>query len=322
MKVLVISGFLGAGKTTFIRELLKHTTRYTAVLENEFGEIDLDSRDISASSKDAGLQVLEFSEGCVCCSKKDSFIYSVLTISSGIDPEYLIVEPSGIARLGNIMAGLEKIRYEKIDPIKPAVIISLPNYFLNLQDHRELMENQVRNAGYAVYSKGAGVDPDIIEEVSRSIRSLNPDIQIAGLYGPETPEEWWKQFFREEGSSRGSGRYTEEYGADGFEQMGITDLEFGSLGELAAFCEEIVRGRYRSIARVKGTACAGGQTCRVDIADNSYVITGGTAPLQMVFIGKNIDRIRLYRRCKKDLRLGFMSAERSDKGQKKIRRHP
>ena len=80
MRVLIVTGFLGAGKTTFIKELLKHTKRYTAVLENEFGDINLDSREISGSTDNKDMQVLEFMEGCVCCSKKDSFVYYTLCI--------------------------------------------------------------------------------------------------------------------------------------------------------------------------------------------------------------------------------------------------
>ena len=79
-----MTGFLGAGKTTFIKELLKHTKRYTAVMENEFGDTNLDSREISGSADNKDMQVLEFMEGCVCCSKKDSFLYSILTVSTGI----------------------------------------------------------------------------------------------------------------------------------------------------------------------------------------------------------------------------------------------
>ena len=76
MKILVISGFLGAGKTTFIKELIRRTGKNIVVMENEFGSAALDSNAVSGS----GIEVLEFMEGCVCCTMKDSFVNSVLTV--------------------------------------------------------------------------------------------------------------------------------------------------------------------------------------------------------------------------------------------------
>ena len=93
MKILVVSGFLGAGKTTFIKELIKRTGKQIAVLENEYGDTNLDSQDIQETGE---LKVWEFAEGCVCCSKKDSFANTILAISASLDPEFLVVEPTGV----------------------------------------------------------------------------------------------------------------------------------------------------------------------------------------------------------------------------------
>ena len=88
MKVLIVSGFLGAGKTTFIKEAIVRSGKKPVVLENEYGDTDLDKQSIGQAGK---LEILEFMEGCVCCTKKDSFVNTILTISAGLDPEYLIV---------------------------------------------------------------------------------------------------------------------------------------------------------------------------------------------------------------------------------------
>ncbi len=254
MKVLVVSGFLGAGKTTFIKEILKHTDRYVAVLENEFGEINLDSMDITASSGKDNMKVLDFSDGCVCCSKKDSFLYSVLNISSSIDPEYLIVEPSGIAKLGNIVAGLDKIRYEKIQPIYPIVIISLTNFFSNVNSYRELMENQIHNAGYVVFSKGNDVPKESIYKIQKMILDINPDIKITGQYNVDTDDEWWQQFFQQSilSTENRCHNYPDDSSGDGFENITLSGINFKSYHDAVMFCEEIIHGRYKSIVRVKG----------------------------------------------------------------------
>ncbi len=91
MKILVVSGFLGAGKTTFIQELVRRTGRDFAIYENEYGQADIDARRLR---QDSDLKVWESTENCICCSGKQDFATSVLTISNTIDPEYLIVEPT------------------------------------------------------------------------------------------------------------------------------------------------------------------------------------------------------------------------------------
>lgn len=319
MKVLIVTGFLGAGKTTFIKELLKHTKRYTAVLENEFGDINLDSREISASADNKDMQVLEFMEGCVCCSKKDSFLYSILTVSTGIAPEYLIVEPSGVAKLSSILAGLEKVRYEKIIPVSPIVLVAAKSFFANIREYGNLMEDQIANAGHVIFSKTEGMSADELEEVKEKIREINPGAKITESYQDGKSEDWWTEVMSDEeahvvvggichgvagGNGYGAGLADDNgygFGADNgdniaqpaFEQMTFDLMEFNSVGALAAFCEDLLSKRYGDIARAKGVVKVCDEALRFDIADNSYVITGGEEPFQSVFIGPSIDREKL-----------------------------
>ena len=305
MRVLIVTGFLGAGKTTFIKELLKHTKRYTAVMENEFGDTNLDSREISGSADNKDMQVLEFMEGCVCCSKKDSFLYSILTVSTGIAPEYLIVEPSGVAKLSNILAGLEKVRYEKIIPVSPIVIVSAKSFSANMHEYRELMEDQILNAGHVIFSKTEGMDADELEEVKRQIHEINPEAKITESYRDGKSKEWWTEVMSDEEAHAAVGR--NGYGATGgkdyangdsdkqpaFEQMTFDLMEFNSVGALTVFCDDLLRKQYGDIARAKGVVKVGSDALRFDIADNSYVITGGEEPFQSVFIGQSIEREKL-----------------------------
>ena len=305
MRVLIVTGFLGAGKTTFIKELLKHTKRYTAVMENEFGDTNLDSREISGSADNKDMQVLEFMEGCVCCSKKDSFLYSILTVSTGIAPEYLIVEPSGVAKLSNILAGLEKVCYEKIVPVSPIVIVSAKSFSANLHEYRELMEDQILNAGHVIFSKTEGMDADELEEVKRQIHEINPEAKITESYRDGKSKEWWTEVMSDEEVHAAVGRTG--YGATGgkdyangdsdkqpaFEQMTFDLMEFNSVGALTVFCDDLLRKQYGDIARAKGVVKVGSDALRFDIADNSYVITGGEEPFQSVFIGQGIEREKL-----------------------------
>ena len=89
MKILLVSGFLGAGKTTFIKELIKRTGTHPVIMENEYGDNNLDSLELrNDAAREDDIQVMEFMEGCVCCTMKDSFANSVFTIFSSLDPEY------------------------------------------------------------------------------------------------------------------------------------------------------------------------------------------------------------------------------------------
>ena len=148
MKILIVSGFLGAGKTTFIKELIRHTAVRPVIMENEYDETDLDSQDLkqSVTEKEGmqqsvpaqkDMQILEFMEGCVCCTMKDRFVNSVLTIFSGIDPEYLVIEPTGVGRLSNILKNLKPILHDNISLLKPVVVLAPltpgPSAFLSEQ---------------------------------------------------------------------------------------------------------------------------------------------------------------------------------------------
>ena len=102
MKILVISGFLGAGKTTFIKALAEKTDKRFVVMENEYGEGGIDGGFLASGTGQAEMKVWELTEGCICCTMKADFASSILTISNTLDPEYLVVEPTGLGKLGNM----------------------------------------------------------------------------------------------------------------------------------------------------------------------------------------------------------------------------
>ena len=96
MRILVVSGFLGAGKTTFIKELARRTREDFSVMENEYGQVGIDGQLLAekempeSGEEDAGkLNIWELTEGCICCSMKSDFASSILTIANTIDPEYV-----------------------------------------------------------------------------------------------------------------------------------------------------------------------------------------------------------------------------------------
>ncbi len=198
MKILVVSGFLGAGKTTFIKSLVKHAGHNIVVCENEFGDVNIDSdllRQAGAApdepSVDA-LQVFELTEGCICCSMKGDFRASVMTIAHALDPEYLIVEPTGVGFLGSIVESIQKITYERIVLLKAVVVIDAMHYRMQHQQFAECWEDQLTNAHIVVISKAQALDQDEIDDLKAVIAELNPGAQIV-LAHEEQPAEFYQK---------------------------------------------------------------------------------------------------------------------------------
>ena len=289
MKVLIVSGFLGAGKTTFIKEAIVRSGKKPVVLENEYGDTDLDKQSIGQAGE---LQILEFMEGCVCCTKKDTFVNTILTISAGLDPEYLIVEPSGIGKLGNVLAGLGKIRYERIDILPPIVIVSPRSFSANLSEYGEICIDQIRNAGRIVLSKIEGEDSSVIREAVERLRRIDPQADILDTPYQHVGPSFWESLF----SVPGQVIEVSEPGSQGsplLMQETIRSGSFDTAGDAVRFLETLVHGGFGDIVRAKGVFLVGGEWLRFDLADGLYELSGApseSVKTQCVFIGKLVNR--------------------------------
>src|SRR5699024_8528464 len=150
MKILIISGFLGAGKTTFIKEMSRKIQRDFVVMENEYGETNMDSDFLK---RQENLNIWELTEGCICCSTKSDFASSILTIANTLDPEYLIVEPTGVGVLSNVIRNIQQIEYERITLLNPITIVDADCFHRCMNDYPDIYIDQLRSAGTIVISK-------------------------------------------------------------------------------------------------------------------------------------------------------------------------
>lgn len=308
MKILVVSGFLGAGKTTFIRELLARTDIRPAILENEYGEVDLDSTDLQ---KNADQKILEFMEGCVCCTKKDVFTNSLIAISASLDPEYLVIEPTGVARLGSLLKSIQVVEWDRIRLMRPIVIVCPASYFANMQDYPDICESQIRDSGIIVFSKIENESPELIARVSAHIRTLNPDADILNTPYQQQDRSWFNALF-ENPFSPGDAAAPADTGTpsreadEEIDEFTLKNVCLRTPGELVSILEETLHGRNGAVVRAKGVLRIGGEWFRYDLADGRYAIiqefpdvpaeTPAQAPApktQCVFIGRSIDRERL-----------------------------
>ena len=286
MNVLIVSGFLGAGKTTFIKELIRRSKLAPVVLENEYGASELDKKDIS---KTGDLEILEFMEGCVCCTKKDSFMNTVLAISAGLDPEYLVIEPTGVGKLGNIIKNIEAVSYDRIKLLPPVVIIAPNGYDANMNEFPEIYRNQIENAGVVVLSKTDVTDSSLTESVTAKIREMNNSADIIEDHYTGRPDEWFRSLLTSDGD-RTYSVTTEEADAD-LDEITVRGGSFSAPSRISFFLENMLRGEFGAVVRAKGIVTCGREKLRFDLADGMYAVIkedDDKALRQSVFIGTGL----------------------------------
>lgn len=301
MQILVVSGFLGAGKTTFIRELIRRTGKDLVVLENEYGDNDLDSRSLQGSGE---IEILEFMEGCVCCTKKDSFVNTILSISSAMNPEYLVVEPTGVGELGSILNNLQKIQYDRIQILPPILIAAPRSIRAHLLEFPKICKDQILHADKILFSKAENEDAAFLEETRRFLLDINPEAQIITTHYSRQDDDWWQSLLLMPGEVHEVASSSEEENRDAsMEQLSVKNASMGHPGELMVFLEDILHGTFGELPRAKGVLPVGDEYLRFDVADGLYAITGAEEEepkTQCVFIGRGIRAPKLLSRLHSD----------------------
>lgn len=312
MQILIISGFLGAGKTTFIKELIKRTDKNPVIMENEYGANNLDSLELQNTATDSNeVKVLEFMEGCVCCTMKDSFVNSVLAIYSSLCPEYLIIEPTGVGKLSSIIENLKPILNTVIFMLEPVVILSPLTFRQNMKEWPDLYTDQIANAGKIIFSKCENASAEELNYVVEQVRKINKTATIVSQHYTKMDDEFWNSLMEagdekikeQDSYLRHSADMTNENNSSedipqtdtiNISQVSISCAGLHNPAQLVMLLEDCLRGSYGLISRAKGTLWVGGEYLRFDLADRMYAITDTSADnCQCVFIGKNLDEKKL-----------------------------
>ncbi|UNC91569.1 CobW family GTP-binding protein [Candidatus Contubernalis alkaliaceticus] len=177
MKVKIVSGFLGSGKTTLVKHLLEHSGPGTAVLVNEFGDVGIDGELFQGENVD----IVELPSGCICCALKNDLILSINELYEKVDPKILIIEPSGVATLSDVM---ESLTIELIKaPIELEAIITViePDLLLEDQEFENLGRfyyDQIGNADLILINKCDINPPEDIEKAAGILQKINPTATI------------------------------------------------------------------------------------------------------------------------------------------------
>ena len=291
MKILVVSGFLGAGKTTFIQELVRRTGRDFAIYENEYGQADIDARRLR---QDSDLKVWESTENCICCSGKQDFATSVLTISNTIDPEYLIVEPTGVAKLQSILDNVNQVAWERISLLAPVTVVDAVSWQNQRTDFPEIFDNQLSAAASVVISKLAPGSEDAAEPIKQLAAEMNPQAEvIAESSYADIPDEWWNGLLTRalDGSVLKDPANEKDEGPD-LETMALTHAELPSPTHLIWLLDAASAGVFGKLARAKGTLPCGNHWVKFDLVERAWAITGDEPQEESrcVFIGRDLLR--------------------------------
>lgn len=170
-EIYVISGFLGAGKTTLIQKLLKEAFKKEKVvlIENDFGEISVDA----ALLKSGGVEVKEMNSGCICCSLSGDFVKALKELLDRFHPDKIIIEPSGVGKLSDIMKACSDPRVQSFAKVKAKItVVDVKRCQMYLDNFGEFFEDQIKNADVILLSRTENF-PDKINDAYKLVKSLN-----------------------------------------------------------------------------------------------------------------------------------------------------
>ncbi|MCB2312343.1 GTP-binding protein [Clostridium tagluense] len=176
-KIDIISGFLGSGKTTLIKKLLKEKlhSENIVIIENEFGEIGIDGSILEKSN----VEVKEINSGCICCTLVGEFEKAIQEIVTKYNPDRIIIEPSGVAKLSDIIKACETTKLKNLIKINMIItIVDILKYELYVDNFGEFFENQIENAKTIILSRTEKSDRENLESVVDSIHKLNNKCNI------------------------------------------------------------------------------------------------------------------------------------------------
>lgn len=177
-KIDIISGFLGAGKTTLIKKLLQDAFKgqQIVLIENEFGEIGIDGGFL----KDAGIEIREMNSGCICCSLVGDFGTALKEVVEKYHPDRIVIEPSGVGKLSDVIHAVERLHDQDVVLNSAVTVVDVLKCKMYLKNFGEFFKNQVEAAGTIILSRTdlSKATDEKIETAIAMIRELNPDATI------------------------------------------------------------------------------------------------------------------------------------------------
>lgn len=175
-KIDIFSGFLGAGKTTLIKKLVKeaYAGEKLVIIENEFGDIGIDGGFL----EEAGIQVTEMNSGCICCSLVGDFGKALKKVVAEYAPDRIVIEPSGVGKLSDVIRAVEGAGEAELCLNSRTAVVDAKKCKMYMKNFSEFFNNQIESAGCIVLSHTAGLSDEKLAQTVSLIRSHNADAQI------------------------------------------------------------------------------------------------------------------------------------------------
>ena len=177
-KIDIVSGFLGAGKTTLIKKMLQEAYKgeKLVLIENEFGEISIDGGFL----KDAGVQISEMSSGCICCSLVGDFGKALVDVQKQFAPDRILIEPSGVGKLSDVILAVENTVKDvpQMQLNSFVTVADASKVKVYMKNFGEFYNNQIETAGTIILSRTQKVNPEKLEAAVELLRQKNPDAAI------------------------------------------------------------------------------------------------------------------------------------------------
>ncbi|MBB6402564.1 G3E family GTPase [Methanococcus maripaludis] len=291
VKIDVVSGYLGSGKTTFIKKLLNACEgEKVIVIENEFGEIAIDGELI----KNEGFDVYELQQGCICCSIRSNFIEALSSIMDEFKPDRIIVEPTGMGLLSEIIGILSLPKIKQISEINSlTTVVDAENYLDQIEGFGEFFKDQVKNADKIIISKVQFMNYQEIDKIISSLRDLNTDsLIVTQNWEFMAPEEFLEILDNVPEKSGKIYRGNAESAMAGISSIGLEFTDSFKEKDIENIISELKSGKYGHIMRGKGFLNIDDKTMEFNYVGNAckLELLNTKKDQKICIIGKNLEK--------------------------------
>ncbi|ERT35303.1 GTP-binding protein [Fusobacterium animalis] len=287
MKILLVSGFLGAGKTTFIKELAKNINLEFVVLENEYADIGVDKDFLNEKN----LNVWEMSEGCICCSMKGDFKSSIKRIYSEINPEYLVVEPTGVGMLSSIIENIRDINNNDIEILSPITLIDITSFSEYLETFNSFFTDNLKNTGKVILTKLENSNYFEIENIKNEILKINNNLEIITDDYRNFQKEWFADLLNKSIDNKIIDKNFSLKTHINLRTFSKENINLKTMDELGLLLNRLVNGDFGKIYRAKGIVKIDGYWGKFNLVYKNFEMEPITDAkgTKIVIIGNNLD---------------------------------
>lgn len=287
MKILLVSGFLGAGKTTFIKELAKNINLEFVVLENEYADIGVDKDFLDEKN----LNVWEMSEGCICCSMKGDFKSSIKRIYSEINPEYLIIEPTGVGMLSSIIENIREINNNDIEILSPITLIDITSFSEYLETFNSFFTDNLKNTGKVILTKLENSNYFEIENIKNEILKINNNLEIITDDYRNFQKEWFGEILNKSIDNKIIDKNFSLKTHINLRTFSKENVNLKTMDELGLLLNRLVNGDFGKIYRAKGIVKIDGYWGKFNLVYKNFEMEpiSDAKTTKIVIIGNNLD---------------------------------